>query len=265
MDLELRGRTFVVSGASSGIGLATARRLLGEGANVCGFARDLDRLRGALTSAADTAGAADGGSRLLLRAGDARVPAEVDSIVAAAADAFGGVDGVVANTGTGVAAGVGAEPAVWREQFDTKIVAAIALIESARSWLARARGVIVLVNGVTAHHPDPQMAPVGAARAALANYAASLGAELASVDVRVVAVNVGVIATERQRARHLRSGSPLDYDEWRVAEARRRGIPLGRMGRPEEVADTIAFLLSPRSAYTTGTSIDIAGGLDGRT
>ncbi|MBS4102065.1 SDR family oxidoreductase [Tsukamurella paurometabola] len=259
MELDLRDRAFVVSGAGSGIGLATALRLLREGARVCGFARDHDRLTSAF---ADVHAAPD---RLLLMRGDARLPEDVEAVVDAAVRAFGGVHGVVANAGTGVAAGVDAAPGVWVEQFTTKVGAAMALVHAARPHLIAARGAIVLVNGVSAHHPASELAPVGAARAALANYAATLGTDLAPDGVRVVVVNVGVIETARQRERYERSGTTSTYADWCHEEARRRSIPLQRMGRPDEVGDTIAFLLSDRSSYTTGTSIDVSGGLDGRT
>ncbi|CAM3753694.1 SDR family oxidoreductase [Tsukamurella ocularis] len=258
MDLELRDRAFVVSGASSGIGRATAQRLLREGARVCCFARDLDRLTAAF---ADTAAPHH---QLLLLAGDARRPEDVEAIIDAAVRTFGGVHGVVANAGTGVTAGADADPEVWAEQFAIKVGAAATIVRAARSHLVATRGAIVLVNGVSAHHPSPELAPVGAARAALANYAATLSADLASDGVRVVAVNVGVIETARQREKYERSGAATDYADWCRDEARRRAIPLRRMGRPDEVGDTIAFLLSDRSSYTTGTSIDISGGLDAR-
>ncbi|GAA1096730.1 SDR family oxidoreductase [Tsukamurella spumae] len=259
MDLDLRDRAFIVSGASSGIGLATARRLLREGARVCGFARDLDRLTAAFADAGAPAG------HLLLLAGDARRLEDVEAIVEAAVREFGGLNGIVANAGTGVTASVDADPAVWAEQFTTKVVAALALVNASRPHLVATRGAIVLVNGVSAHHPSSALAPVGAARAALANYAATLSAESAPEGVRVVVVNVGVIETARQRARYERSGATADYADWCLDEARRRSIPLQRMGMPGEVADTVVFLLSDRSSYTTGTSIDISGGLDGRT
>ncbi|AUN41691.1 SDR family oxidoreductase [Tsukamurella tyrosinosolvens] len=259
MDLDLHERAFVVSGASSGIGLATAQRLVREGARVCCFARDLDRLTAAFV---DTVTPHD---QLLLLAGDARRPEDVGAIVESAVRTFGGVHGVVANAGAGVTAGVDADSEVWREQFTVKVGAAMALVRAARPHLVNPQGAIVLVNGVSAHHPSLELAPVGAARSALANYAATLSADLAPDGVRVVAVNVGVIETARQRERYERSGVTTEYADWCRAEALRRSIPLQRMGRPDEVGDTIAFLLSDRSSYTTGTSIDISGGLDART
>ncbi|CAM3988981.1 SDR family oxidoreductase [Tsukamurella ocularis] len=250
MDLHLDGRVYVVSGASAGIGAAIADALIAEGARVCGFSRTGSEL--------------DDGRRLFVRA-DAGDDAAVAAVVRRCRERFGRIDGVVANAGRGGRAAADAPIEMWRNQFDVKVAHAVNLVEAAHQDLQQSEhAAIVLINAVSAHTPDSGMAPVCAARAALASYAVSLSDRLASDGIRVVCVNVGVIDTERQRERHRASGSGADYPTWREAEAARRGVPLRRMGVASEVADTVAFLLSPRSAYTTGTSIDVAGGLSAR-
>ena len=123
---------------------------------------------------------------------------------------------------------------------------------------------MVIINGVTGRAPEPDLAPVGVARAAVLNLALSLAVELADRQIRVNIVNLGPIVTDRQRARHAESGSPLTFENWCAEEAARRRIPLGRLGQPHEVAPAVAFLLSPLSGYVTAATVDVAGGLGAR-
>jgi len=119
---------------------------------------------------------------------------------------------------------------------------------------------IVIINGVTANVPTPDMAAVSAARAAVKQMACLLAQALAP-DICVNTVNIGVIDTERQLARFEKANSIMPYEEWKKHEAKRRGILIGRFGKAEEVAPMVSLLLSPLSSYITGASVDIAGGL----
>jgi NAD(P)-dependent dehydrogenase (short-subunit alcohol dehydrogenase family) len=124
-------------------------------------------------------------------------------------------------------------------------------------------GRIVIVNGVTANKPDLNMAAVSAARAAVKQIFHMLAISLAP-NVLVNCVNIGAIATDRQKDRYGKAKTNLLYSEWEKKEAERRGILLGRYGRPEEVLPFIGLLLSPLSSYITSSSIDISGGLDAK-
>lgn len=243
MDLDLAGRRYVVTGGSRGIGRAIVSLLLNEGARVATCARSDPGW----------------GPEVLARVGDVRDRAWMREFVAEAASAFGGLDGVVANAGAGAAGGVlGTPPEVWREQCEVKLASVLNVVEPAAEHMTE--GAVVVMNGVTARTPDLDMAAVSAARAAAGSVAAMLARTLAP-RVRVNTVNLGAIRTERQHARHRNSGTSLDFAAWEAEEARRRAIPLGRFGTPEEVAPIVAMLLSPRSSYVVGATVDVSGGL----
>jgi NAD(P)-dependent dehydrogenase (short-subunit alcohol dehydrogenase family) len=253
VDLGLAGRAYVVTGGSRGIGRAVVATLLAEGAHVATCARDATALR---DTWADT-------DRLLIRAGDVRGHEAMRVFVAEAAAEFGRLDGVVTNAGTGATGGVlDTSPKVWRDQYDIKLAGVLNVVEPSVEHLAVSdSGAVVLVNGVTAHTPEPDMAAVSAARAAVGAVATMLATTLGLRGIRVNTVNLGAIRTDRQLDRYEASGSDLDYDEWCAREALRRGIPAGRFGLPEEVAPVVAMLLSPLSSYVLGATVDVAGGL----
>ncbi|MEU0886038.1 SDR family oxidoreductase [Lentzea sp. NPDC005914] len=243
MDLELAGRRYIVTGGSRGIGRAIVSLLLDEGARVATCARS------------DPAW----GPEVLARAGDVRDRAWMREFVAEVSETFGGLDGVVANAGAGALGGVlDTPPEVWREQSDVKLASVLNLVEPAVAHMTE--GAVVVMNGVTARVADLDMAAVSAARAAVGSVAQMLARTLAP-RIRVNTVNLGAIRTERQYARHARSGTQLDFAVWEAEEARRRGIPLGRFGSPGEVAPIAAMLLSPRSSYVVGSTVDVSGGL----
>jgi NAD(P)-dependent dehydrogenase (short-subunit alcohol dehydrogenase family) len=258
VDLGLAGRAFLVTGGSRGVGYAVVSVLLAEGALVATCARDGDALRAAWRRlpSADTA-------RLLLRACDVRDRPRMSEFVTQAASQFGRLDGVVANAGAGAAGGVLDTPAAtWDAQFSLKIHGILNLAVPAVPHLSGSRaGAIVIVNGVTGKAPEPDLAAVGAARAAVLNLALCLARELAGRQIRVNVVNLGPIVTSRQRARHAAAGSTVSFEAWCESEAVRRRVPMRRLGEPSEVAPAVAFLLSPAAGYITASTLDVAGGL----
>ncbi len=258
MDLGLQGRTFIVTGASNGIGLATAAMLLGEGANVGVCAREGARLDAAFERmpAIDGAGS-------LRRSCDVLDAAAVQRFTADVAARFGGIDGVVNNAGESLMRPLFETTDLeWSGQLELKIFSVLNAVRSALPWLRKSTaGAVVNVNAILARQPEANLAASGAARAALLNLSAALAAELAPDGVRVNSVCLGLIDTGQWRRRYQASGTGLSYDEWAAGLAADRGIGLGRLGTAAEAAFPIVSLLSPRSSYVTGASLDIGGGV----
>ncbi|MER5389713.1 SDR family oxidoreductase [Saccharopolyspora sp. NPDC002686] len=252
MDLDLTGRTVVVTGASSGVGLATAKMLIAEGANVAACARDADRLKTAFD-----------GLPVHLGTCDVLDESAVQDFVAQAAEAFGGIDGVVNNAGRSLMARLSeTEDRQWREELELKIFSVLHVVRATQPWLREsAAASVVNVNAILARQPEARLAATSAARAALLNLTKTLSGELAADGIRVNSVCLGLIDTGQWRRRYEASKSTLDFDAWSAELAADRGIPLGRLGTADEVAFPIVSLLSPRASYVTGSAIDVGGGI----
>lgn len=257
MDLGLADRTVVVTGGSSGVGLATVRALLDEGARVATCGRDADRL----AEAAATLGA--GEDRLLTGVCDVRDADAVHRFTDRVAAAFGGVDGLVNNAGQSRMKRLdetGAED--WRDELELKFAGVLHPLHACRPHLRASEAAsVVNVNAVLAKQPEPRLITTSAARAGILNLSKSLATELAPEGIRVNSVCLGLIDTGQWTRRHAAADTGLPYQQWQSRLAADRGVALGRLGRAEEVAYAVVSLLSPRASYITGTSIDVCGGV----
>ncbi len=250
MDLELAGKRVLVTGASKGIGFAIAQRLLAEGCKVKLVARDaanLEQARVALVGGQRgvevTAHAADLGDRVHLE----RVfplLADVDILVNSA----GAVPrGTLLQTTADA----------FRAAFDVKVMGTIDLCREAyRHMSARRSGVIVNIIGLSGERPNPKSVPTSTANAALIAFTQAVGCMSADDNVRVVGINPGLIATPRT-AGMSDVNNVVDNQAYSHLLS---SLPFGRMGKPEEIADVVAFLASTRASYISGCVYTVDGG-----
>jgi 3-oxoacyl-[acyl-carrier protein] reductase len=237
MDLGLRGRTAIVCGASSGMGLAIAEALAGEGANVAMFARR----RELLEREAERLGA------LAVR-GDLTVPKDLARLVEQTVGAFGGIDVLVNNGGgppAGPAAGI-ADDAV-EGAVELLLLSAIRLTNLCLPYLeASGRGRIVNVESSSVRAPLDNLALSNALRPGVVGWMKTLAREVGPKGITVNTIAPGRIDTERLRSLGSRDASQ---------------VPLGRLGEPAEIAAVACFLASDRASYVTGAVVPVDGGL----
>jgi 3-oxoacyl-[acyl-carrier protein] reductase len=242
MDLGLKGRTALVTGASAGLGLASAESLAAEGANVTMFARRRDLLQ----READRLGA------LAVR-GDVTSPRDLDAAVRRTVEAFGGLDILVWNSG-GPPPGTALQvtPEALEEAIDLLLMPAVRLVELCLPHIVKSpAGRILFFTSNAVREPADNLALTNAVRPGLTGWAKSLSRELGPEGVTVNCISPGRIETARLA--QLYPDGPTEADL--------NGIPLGRWGTPQEFGDVACFLASDRARYITGTTVLVDGGL----
>ena len=242
MDLGLGGRTAIVCGASSGMGLAVAEALSAEGANVAMFARRRDLLE----REAERLGA------LAVR-GDLTNPKHLESLIDQTLAAFGGIDVLVLNGG-GPPAGSAVSVSV--EQVEAAVelllVPHVRLVRLALPHLrASGRGRIVAIQSTSVKEPLANLALSNAVRPGVVGWLRTLARELGPDGITVNTIGPGRIDTERLRSLVPGGFSAADLEP----------VALRRLGTPAEVADVVCFLASDRASYVTGTVLPVDGGL----
>ncbi|HEY6866104.1 MAG TPA: glucose 1-dehydrogenase [Candidatus Eisenbacteria bacterium] len=243
------GKGALVTGASSGIGRAVATALGREGARVVCAGRRRDRLD--QTAAAIRAA----GGEAAPETGDVREEAVCARWVEAARARFGGLDLLVNAAGV-IGPGTVADtaPAEWDRVMDSNLRSVYLLMRAAAPELVRRRGAIVNLSSVAGLRPYPGISPYCVSKAGVDQLTRCAALELAPQGVRVNAVNPGVVVTEL----HTVTNAVADYPAF--LERSKSTHPLGRVGRPEEIADLVLFLLSDEAGWITGATVSIDGG-----
>jgi NAD(P)-dependent dehydrogenase (short-subunit alcohol dehydrogenase family) len=257
MDLGLERKVVLLTGGSSGIGRATAARLAAEGARVAICARGAERLESAAQALRD-----EYGGDVLAVPADVGTTAGVERFVGAALDRFGTVHALVNNAG-GSAAGPfdRVTDAEWQADIDLKLFSMIRMTRLCLPHLIENRGAVVNVAAIGGQQPGPRSMPSTVTRAAGLALTKALSKEYAPQGVRVNAVCIGVVRSGQQEKHWQQHAPHLALEDFYVEWASQRGVPLGRVGHPEEVAALIALLLSDRGAFITGTAINVDGGM----
>ena len=252
MELGLAGRRVLVTGGSKGLGLAIARELVAEGAHVAICSRNAEEV----AAAAEDVGAAHA------QAADVTDPEQVADLVARSVETLGGLDALVNNAGRahpGTFATLTDEN--WQDDLDVKLLSLVRCSREAVPHMREAGGGrIVNVGAVYGRYPDPAFFATSVNRAAGNAFTKTLALEVARDGILVNGVNIGFVVTPQWDNIHRRRAPDVPREQF-FADLAAQEVPLGRFGRPDEVAGIVVFLLSERATYITGTSIDVAGGM----
>ncbi|MDF0530423.1 SDR family oxidoreductase [Tsukamurella sp. 8F] len=258
MDLQLEGRTAVVTGASRGIGLAVAEALTREGVRVIGAARTITpELRSASVAAVPA---------------DLSTPDGARSVVNAALAETGGVDILVNNVGAGdvdrlkLGGFLETDDAQWGDLFDLNLFSAVWASRAALPSLIERRGTIINVSSINARVPATGPVGYSEAKAAMAAFGKRLSEEFGPRGVRVNTVSPGPVGTGLWRSpggfgAKVAESAGVDHADFLAAMPETFGTASGRIAEPEEVAALIAFLVSPVAASIVGADVLIDGGV----
>lgn len=257
MDLGLKGKIAAVAASSQGLGFAAARALAGEGAHLGMCSRERARIE-----AAGRRIQKDTGAEVLTHACDLADPAQAQGFIDAVVGRYGRLDVLVTNAG-------GPPPGHFddiditsvRRGFDLTLMSAITLMKAAIPHMRKQKwGRVVNIMSITVKQPETNLLLSNTMRTALVGFTKSVSNELARDNVLINNVAPGYTQTERldDLAQNLAQRNEVSVAE--VFAGWEKKIPMGRLGKPEELANMIAFLASERASYVTGVTVQVDGG-----
>ncbi len=255
MDLNLAGRTVLVTGGSKGIGFACAAAFAAEGARVAISSRSLDTL------AAASKVLKEKGHEVVTVAADLVDPKSALELVAQVERRLGPVDVLVNCAGAAKRyAPADLDMQAWHSAMDSKYFTYVHAMQAVLpGMVGRKRGAIVNIVGQGGKVANPSHLPGGSANAALMLVSVGLASAYGRQGIRVNAINPGVTLSERAKAGHAAEAKTLGITEEQARQQGEQRIPLGRYARPEEIAAVAVFLASDRASYVTGTVISMDG------
>lgn len=250
MDLKLKDRKAIVTGSTRGIGLRIARQLADEGCNLAICSRTASAVEETVAELQKK------GINVIGDAVDVADPDAYPAWIASAAERLGGLDILVSNVSAGPT-----EPGIqgWQNLFEADMLATVRGVEAALPYLRKSdAGAIVLIASISGVMAKALKAPgihaYGSFKAALISYGAQISKELAKENIRVNMVSPGAIYFE---------GGPWDFIKQKAPDVYQAAVQetaMGRLGTPEEIASTVAFLASPVSSFTTSQNLHVDGG-----
>ncbi|WP_372910278.1 SDR family oxidoreductase [Salinigranum sp.] len=256
MDLHIEGNAALVTASSSGLGKASAKALAREGANVVVNGRDADRLAEAAAEIRDVAS-----GEVVAEAGDITDPADVSALVEKTVDRFGGVDHLVTSAG-GPPSGafLDTDDEDWYDAYDLLVMSVVRLAREAAPHLREgAGGTIVTITSRSVKEAIDSLVLSNSVRMSVVGLEKTLSKEFAP-EVRANAVLPGAHETARIRELVEQAVDRGEYDSYEEGVTNWADNPLGRVGDPMELGDTVAFLSSPRSGFITGAAVPVDGG-----
>ncbi|WP_096203154.1 SDR family oxidoreductase [Bacillus sp. FJAT-45350] len=259
MELGLKSKVAVIMGGSSGIGLKTAEMFLQEGANVAICGRNEARLEYAVRQLTEHGPE----EKIFAQSCDVTAQAEVEAFIEATAEKFGGIDILVNSAGKSIMGHFfDITKEQWDEQINLKYFAIINAVKAVYPYMKqKGSGKIININATLSKEPETHMVATAATRAGLLNLSKSLSREFAKDNILVNSISLGLIKTDQWERRRKESSPDVPVEEYYADLAKKRNIPLGRVGEAEEVASAILFLGSDKASYITGTTIEVAGGI----
>lgn len=260
MSFKVKNKVVIITGGSSGIGLELVKLFLAEGANVAWCGRNREKLQ----STFDALNKEYDANQMFIHQCDVLEQEQVKNYVALVLEKFGAIDMLVNNAGQGkVADFFSTKEQDWVDELKLKVFSVVNMINTALPHLKKSSiPSITNVNSLLGLKPETHMVATSVARAGLLNLSKNLANELVTENIRVNSILIGLVESGQWRRRfEERSDKAKNWEEWTASVASKKGIPLGRLGKPEEAAYALMFLASPLSSYTTGSVIDVSGGL----